>query len=465
MALRDESFPLERPQLPLLQDRSPHAEVSEICWTEVIYADDPRSKLFDTAKQKELFGLIERGTFRLVLREEAGSHPDVIPSRFVLSIKHESGEDRLKARFVLGGHLDRDKKAQIHNTTNFKQQSIRIILALASIFGFDLWSSDVNQAYLQSASKLQRDIFIRPEELNFGLNELLKLFLPLYGLTEGGDYWRETLTKHHTDDLKMKQTKGDFSLFFKHVANRLVGLSGSFVDDLVRAGTLNFKTQSNATTQSRFDIKPPTENDFTFIGIEIHSRKGNKRMSQASYVDRLTFVQQRCKFEDICTVRAKLAWAVHTRPDISYSVSRLALTTASSFDAHTVVFANKVIRHLKLNPKLALRYPELDKTTLRLLAYSDASLHNNLDLSSQLGFVILLADSTGACFIWSFRSFKSKRIARSSMAAETMAFADTFDASFAIKHDLESILGRFIPLLSLKDSRPLFYVLVCAKYM
>jgi hypothetical protein len=46
----------------------------------------------------------------------------------------------------------------------------------------------------------------------------------------------------------MKQTKRDFSLFFKHVAKSLVGLSCSFVEDLVRAGTLNFKTHSNAET-------------------------------------------------------------------------------------------------------------------------------------------------------------------------------------------------------------------------
>jgi hypothetical protein len=117
----------------------------------------------ENAKQKELFGLIERGTFRLVLREDAGSNPNIIPSRFVLSIKHESGVEKLKARYFLGGHRDRDKRSQIHNTTNLKQQSIRIILALASLFGFDIWSSDDNQAYLQSAERLQREIFTRPD--------------------------------------------------------------------------------------------------------------------------------------------------------------------------------------------------------------------------------------------------------------------------------------------------------------
>jgi hypothetical protein len=119
---------------------------------------------------------------------------------------------------------------------------------------------------------------------------------------------------------------------------------------------------------------------------------------------------------------------------------------------------------LKAYPQLTLRYPKLEKSSLRLLAHSDASLHNNEDLTSQLGYVILLADSSGTCCVISFRSFKSKWIARSSMAAETMAFADTFDAAYSIKNDLGSILGRNRPLLILTDSKPLFDVMICNKY-
>jgi hypothetical protein len=50
------------------------------------------------------------------------------------------------------------------------------------------------------------------------------------------------------------------------------------------------------------------------------------------------------------------------------------------------------------------------------------------------------------------------------MAAETMAFADAFDAAFALKSDLVSILGKPIPLLILTDSKPLFDVMFSAKY-
>jgi hypothetical protein len=154
----------------------------------------------------------------------------------------------------------------------------------------------------------------------------------------------------------------------------------------------------------------------------------------------------------------------HTRPDISLGVSQLAQTTIRTFNKDVLKLANKVVYHLKADPNLSLRYLKLGKSTLRILAYADGSLHKNSELSSQLGYVILMADETDACCILAFRSFKSRRIARSSLEAETMAFDETFDASFAIKHDLESMIGNPIPLLVLTDSRPFFDILVCAKY-
>jgi Reverse transcriptase (RNA-dependent DNA polymerase) len=157
-----------------------------------------------------------------------------------------------------------------------KHQSVRLILALASVFCFDLWSSDVNQAYLQSAEQLKRDIFIRPDEFMLAPDELLQLILPLYGITESGDYWGETLTDHHINDLKTTQTKQDFSLFFKHAASKLIGLSGAFVDDLVRAGTLQFKDSSQRSTEGRFDVKPPATNDFTFAGFDITTHEDHR---------------------------------------------------------------------------------------------------------------------------------------------------------------------------------------------
>ena len=122
-----------------------------IMYTKVISPGDPRTDVFDEAKRKQLAGLFKRGTFHLVLREEVGLKPNIIPTRFVLSIKRsDDDKEVLKARFVLGGHRDREKSSLVHTSTTLWHCSVRILIALAVIFGFDVWSSDVTQAYLQS---------------------------------------------------------------------------------------------------------------------------------------------------------------------------------------------------------------------------------------------------------------------------------------------------------------------------
>jgi hypothetical protein len=85
----------------------------------------------------------------------------------------------------------------VHGSTTLKKQSVRLLLAIAAIFGFDIIATDVVQAYLQSAQDLQREVFVRPECVDLAPNELLRVVKPLYGLPDSGDYWDETFVNHH----------------------------------------------------------------------------------------------------------------------------------------------------------------------------------------------------------------------------------------------------------------------------
>eukprot|EP00173_Palmaria_palmata_P004975 Plantae.Rhodophyta-Palmaria_palmata.ctg7907.p1 GENE.Plantae.Rhodophyta-Palmaria_palmata.ctg7907~~Plantae.Rhodophyta-Palmaria_palmata.ctg7907.p1 ORF type:complete len:225 (+),score=20.42 Plantae.Rhodophyta-Palmaria_palmata.ctg7907:63-677(+) len=114
-----------------------------------------------------------------------------------------------------------------------------------------------------------------------------------------------------------------------------------------------------------------------------------------------------------------------------------------------------IVAYLKAN-KLHLKYPKLNKDSLRIRAYPDASHASNPDGSSQLGYIICLQDDTGRFAIIKHRSAKCHRVTRSAMSAESCAFADCYDAAFVLKVELERLLDMHIPLQMLVDSKQLF---------
>jgi hypothetical protein len=172
----------------------------------------------------------------------------------VLTIKNIGTDEEVhKARYVVQGHKDRDKKFLVHNSTTVRQSSTRLLVSLAATLGFRIWSQDVKQAYLQSSEKLMRKVYLKPSK-EFGLpqNALLELHKPLYGLADSGDYWHNTMSRHLKEDLKMKPCTGDISMFYKHLNDGLGGMTGTHVDDSISAGTFQFGALT-AKTMEKFE--------------------------------------------------------------------------------------------------------------------------------------------------------------------------------------------------------------------
>jgi hypothetical protein len=65
----------------------PTMKPNHILITELIHPLDLHNGQFDDAKRQEIEGIIKRGTFKLVLREELGPDPNIIPFPFFLAIK------------------------------------------------------------------------------------------------------------------------------------------------------------------------------------------------------------------------------------------------------------------------------------------------------------------------------------------------------------------------------------------
>jgi hypothetical protein len=310
----------------------PITDAQQVYITEVLSPNDPRKSLFGPAISKEMNGLIDRGTFQLCLRSETDPIASVLSSRFLLSIKRaDDGEEIYKARLVVGGHMDKSKNSLIHKSNSTAQTSIRMLLATALIFGFRLWSMDVTQAYLQSAKPLLRDVYLKPDVLQLSQDELIRRLKPLYGLGDSGDYWHTTITGFHLS-LRFSHSAGDFALYFRRIEYRLIGLSSTFVDDLLQAGTEEFRGDVVRELQKSFEIKGPVESPLMFAGVEVKEYL----LSQYSYIRSLKSLPENAPYKDFRSVRARLAWVVQTRPDICCVVAMASQVTESMFDGISI---------------------------------------------------------------------------------------------------------------------------------
>lgn len=99
---------------------------------------------------------------------------------------------------------------------------------------------------------------------------------------------------------------------------------------------------------------------------------------------------------------------------------------------------------------------------MHLRIYTDSSFANNADGTTQLGYVILIADRFGNASIISFRSYKCRRRVRSILGGEAIAFIDGFDQGFLLRAQLRALLGRTLPMRILTDSASLYHVMTRA---
>ena len=296
-------------------------------WTEVLHPSDPRSQSpeMDEAKRNELVSLLKKGTFRLVVLPD-DHRENVVPSKFVLAVKNTNGEERYKARFVLRGFLDSEKHLQVHYGRTLDKTNVRILLAIAAVLGLDLWSEDLVQGYLQSAEAIKRKTFVKPEGISLGKSEFLQLVLPLYGICESGDYMSKSLSEFITRRLKFKSTPSDPNLFWRRVSAEMVQLCATYVDDLILAAPAEDRRTLQETLRSAFSLKQPSElrkgSAFEFSGMmisDVSTSDEEKALSltMAHYIERLELLKEDCAFADYSSMRAKLLWISHCRPEIA----------------------------------------------------------------------------------------------------------------------------------------------------
>eukprot|EP00170_Pyropia_yezoensis_P001216 contig_5399_g1220 len=425
------------------------SRATEVLLTEVLQPGDARVsfKHVQNARRDEAVGLPRRKIWARVNPKDLPRGANILGGRFAHALKHVGTQkEKGKSRYVVQGNRDKAKPFVVRKLSTLRQRSTKIIVSTSAVLGFRILSHDFNQSYLQSMDKLSQPVYLNPRQEDHAIlgaadDEVLRVLKPLYGLCDAGDYWSATMTAHVKADLCMSPLTGDPALYYTDGDGHADGLLGSHVDDMQLGGNENFQSLTESTL-TRFESKPREWDDTEFLGVcvlTLSKRSRQFSLSQPEYVKLVKTMPLDVTYVKFISTRAAFAWLAHGRPDICAAINCAAHVSAKTFAKRHVQELNKAIKYAKSTADLVLSYFSLERSTLHVRVYADASFASNDNKYSQLGFVILLCDAADRSDVLAYSSKKPRRVVHSIMAGEVYAFANAFDEAFIIKHDLERL--------------------------
>ena len=371
-----------------------------------------------------------------------------ITSKWIFKIKTKSDGtlDKYKARLVARGFTQVQGLDYMETFSPVvKLNSIKVILALATQYNFEIHQLDVKTAFLNGY--LEEDIYmIPPEGLALPLNSDLvcKLGRSLYGLKQSSRAWYLRLDQYLIFH-KFLRLESDASIYIKREDNQNFLILTVYVDDcLLVSNQLSLIQNMKSLLQSEFDMSDEGELHFTLGNAIIRNRdEGWIIIHQQKYLiskleeynmldcnpvstpmqagirlskdDSTPSPQDQHLYSQI--VGSLMHAIVNTRPDCAYTISSLAqyLTNPTEYHIQTL---KRTLRYIKGTLPYGICYQRSSKGDI-LHGYSDADWAGCKDTRrSTSGYCFLLANG-----VISWGSKKQQSVALSSTESEYMALS------------------------------------------
>ena len=143
------------------------------------------------------------------------------------------------------------------------------------------------------------------------------------------------------------------------------------------------------------------------------------------------------------------------RPDLSFSACHVACSIKEG-QVKDVKLANKVLRKAR-GTECTLCYSPLgDPKAWKITCFSDASWGNLPDGGSQGGYLIFLVGEGGVANLISWQSRRLRRVARSTIAAETLAAVEGCESSSLLSTQIAEVMNiPKIPITIVTDNESL----------
>jgi hypothetical protein len=321
----------------------------------------------------------------------------IFKSRIMNEIKGK-GTDKFyeKSRFVIQGYGNDGKLFVLTQSLIIQRSSQRILLAITPALlrkGMFLWLRDVTQAYTQFESPLQRTILAELLEQMRNLHPkgtIMVVMRPFYGVAEAGAYWWFIYFKHYCERLEMETFIYDPCLLVIIAESGCFGLIGMQTNDILDLNNFTFAIRkSDEITFLAKDRQTLTEdellifNDYilTIDGPYLRLKRKNQGQKLEAATDRKTYIEQRARSAYIATT---------CQPMTSFDLSVAAQIPDPS--KNNIAKLNRRIEWQKQNVDLGLSFVLIDLNIMKLYAMVDALFANNQDLSSQIGYIIVLGN-------------------------------------------------------------------------
>ena len=401
------------------------------------------------AKEAELDKLKSFETYEVV-KDKGQDH---ITTTWVLT---EKG-DEIRARLTARGYEETEEFPK--DSPTMQKPTLRILLTLATLFGWVIQAVDVASAFLQG-NRLDRLVYVKPPVEANEDGKLWKLLKCLYGLKDASRQWYSKVETRLLA-LNFKKSKYDPGFFYLIHGGKLIGMIGIHVDDFLQAGSQYFKSHVIPEVIKSFRIGKSEEKEFMYTGFNIRQDESGITLDQSEYVKniqipnleaiRLKEKEQEMNQNELSMLRqmvGSLNWAVRaTRPDLCFEMIDLSTKFKGGL-VKDLCQARKILTNLQRNMASIRLSNVKNLADCQIWCYSDSAFRNiNEKQDSAGGYVILLVNSkTGKCAPLDWRANKIKRKVASTLAAEAISLGTALDAAIAIRDMLLEITNAAIDL-------------------
>ena len=372
-----------------------------------------------------------------------------------------------KARLVVRGY-EEDSTNVKKNSPTCSKDALRVLLAVACQKNWPVNTIDIKTAFLQG-EHLERSVFIKPSsEAKVPKDRVWQLQKCVYGLTDASLHWYRRVCSF-LKSVGAVVSKGDPALFYWSDDGEVSGMLTLHVDDILWCGNKFFVTKVIDQLRATFSIGKEASESFEYLGLKLNQNKGSLSLNQSDYCTVLQEIEIDSSLKADITAEAssemkdimrgkigQLLWVVNqARPDLSFGVSNLAVKLNNA-KVSDIIALNKIIPRAKTG-HVNLQFSHVGQID-KLVCFTDAAFGNLPDGGSQGSYLMFIVGENGSCNLLSWQSKRLKRIARSSLAAESLAMSDGVDAAIYIGTMYNEIMygnSESIPIEVVTDNKSL----------